>query len=347
MVRINIIVALIVFGILVLVHEFGHFIVAKKNGIFVEEFAIGMGPKILSFKKGETEYSLRVLPLGGFCKMLGEEEESHDERSFSQKSVGARMAVIAAGPFMNFLLAFSILFIFAISSGYISNTVDTIEDGKPAQEAGLLPGDVIKEIDGDKVHIFEDLTFYLQQSNGEAFDLVLQRDGEEIEMRITPFYDEDLKTYRIGIAPKVEEGNFFGAVSQGFWKMIFYIKVTIVGLFQLVSGQVSADQVAGPIGIINIIGDSYEQGLQQSILAALANLAQITVLLSANLGVLNLLPIPALDGSHLVFLSIEAIRRKPMNATIQNTVNLVGFALLMLLMVVVAYNDIVRIWLTK
>lgn len=343
MVIINIIVALIVFGILVLVHEFGHFIVAKKNGIFVEEFAIGMGPKILSFKKGETEYSLRILPLGGFCKMLGEEEESYDERSFSQKSVGARMAVIAAGPFMNFLLAFSILFFFAIGSGYISSTVDTIEEGKPAYEAGLQPGDVIEEINGDKVHIFEDLTFYLQQSTGEAFDLLIQRDGEEITTTITPFYDEDLNTFRIGIAPKVEEGNFLGAVSQGFWKMIFYVKVTIVGLFQLISGQVSPDQVAGPIGIINIIGDSYEQGLQQSILAALANLAQITVLLSANLGVLNLLPIPALDGSHLVFLSIEAIRRKPMNAAIQNTVNLVGFALLMLLMVVVAYNDIVRI----
>lgn len=342
---VNILVALLVFGILVLVHEFGHFIVAKKNGIFVEEFAIGMGPKLISFTLGETVYSLRALPLGGFCKMLGEESESLDERSFSQKSVGARMSVIAAGPIMNFLLALVILFIFASSNGYSTTQVDVITDNSPASRSELQPGDIIKKIDGKSMHIFQDITFYFTlEATGEPIKLTVLRDGERKDVTIQPEFNDKTKSYQIGIVPVREQGNFLGAIGQSFWEMLFYIKMTVEGFVQLITGQVSPDNVAGPIGIINIIGEQYEEGIKTSLSAAISNLAGITVLLSANLGVLNLLPIPALDGSRLVFLIIEAIRKKPINATIENTVHLVGFALLMLLMVVIAYNDLVRLF---
>lgn len=342
--RLNIIIALIVFGIIVLIHELGHFLVAKANGIMVEEFAIGMGPKIVGKKVGETLYSLRILPIGGFCKMLGEEEELQDERSFSSKSVPARIAVIAAGPFMNFLLAFIILFTFAFHYGYTVPVVDVIDPGFPAEEANLQTGDKILELNGNKIHIMKDLSYMLMENEEKPFTLTVKRGTEVFQTAIEPKWDETYQSWRIGFTTQAKHGNILEMIAHSFWEIIFLIKITVLGFVKLILGQVSRDQVAGPIGIVQIIGQSYEEGMKAGIGAAIANIANLMVMLSANLGALNLFPIPALDGSRIVFLIVEGIRRKPLKQEMENMIHVIGFGLLMLLMVFVAYNDIVKLF---
>lgn len=337
---ISILIAFIVFGIIVLVHEFGHFIIAKKNGIRVVEFAIGMGPKLISFKKGETTYSLRILPIGGFCNM-NEGEVTDDPKSFENKSVLARMSVIFAGPLFNFILAFTLIFLVALFAGYSSTTIDTVEKDSPAHTAGLQPGDQVDTINGSKMRVFLDIQFALSQQGDQPVDVGIIRNNEKIGYTIQPKLVEG-RGYMIGFRP-LEKNSFFGSIHEGFFKMVSLIKVSVLGLIQLVSGQVSMKNIAGPIGIVKMIGDTYSLSLQESIMLMVLNLCNLTAMLSANLGALNLIPIPALDGSRLIFLFIEAIRKKPVNATIENTVHGIGFALLMLLMVLVAYNDIMRV----
>lgn len=345
MVEITVIIAIIVFGIIVLVHEFGHFIVAKKNGILVEEFAIGMGPKLVGVKKGETFYSIRILPLGGYCKMLGEDDKSNDERAFGNKSVSARISVIAAGPFMNFLLAFVILLVLTVYLGFFySTTIDEVVDGYPAQEMGMKSGDRVIKVNETRIHTWEELSIMISESNGEEINFIVKREDQKLNINIKPMLEEQDNLWKIGIVPAKEKDNILGMINHSFWKMILFVKLTISGFVKLVTGQVQGNQIAGPIGIVSMIGENYKQGLRVSIIAAIVNVSQMIVLLSANLGVLNLFPIPALDGSRLVFLMVEAIRKKPIDAKVEGTIHLVGFALLMLLMVFVGYNDIVNLF---
>lgn len=344
MVEITVIIAIIVFGIIVLVHEFGHFFVAKRNDILVEEFAIGMGPKIVGIKKGETLYSIRILPLGGYCKMLGEDDTSNDNRAFGNKSVAARIRVIAAGPFMNFLLAFVILLVLTFSFGFHSTTIDKVIDGYPAKEMGMKQGDQIIKLNNARIHIWEDLSIMISESKGEEINFIIKRQNEKLNISVKPILEDEDQSWKIGIIPSKQKNNIIEMINYSFWKMILYVKLTITGFVKLITGQVQGDQIAGPIGIVSMIGENYKQGLKVSIIAAIVNVSGLLVLLSANLGVLNLFPIPALDGSRLVFLMIEAIRKKPIDAKIEGTVHLVGFGLLMLLMVFVGYNDIVNLF---
>lgn len=344
-VAINILIAIIVFGVIVLVHEFGHYIVAVKNGILVEEFAIGMGPKLVGIQRGDTLYSIRILPIGGFCKMLGEAEESKDNRSFSQKSVAARMAVIFAGPLFNFILAFILIFLVALG-GYASTTIDTVSEGSAAEEVGIQSGDQIISYDGARINNFLDLRFAVTMTGQKEVAVNVLRDGEKMEFNVKPKQDAETKALQIGITPLIKS-DALGAAKEGFTKIGTYIKFTFKSLWMLITGQVSTNQLLGPIGIIGELGNAYERGMEESFKVAVLSVVGFTIMLSVNLGALNLFPIPALDGCRILFLAVEAVRGKPMRESVENTINLVGFALLMAFMVFVTYNDIVRNLFTK
>lgn len=399
----NIIIAILIFSLIVIIHELGHFLLAKANGVFVTEFSIGMGPRIISFVKTEkgfkpkfflnqsildanrewttnTMYSWKVFPLGGSCMMLGEDENIEDERAFNKKGVWARISVIFAGPFFNFILAFLIALIVISNVGYDSADIVKVEDNLPAKEAGLQVGDIITSINGTNIDVGREFFNYLQfhPFTKEKVILTVIRDGQKLEnpIEITPELVD--KSYKLGItvnptrnkirknalleskkettnnaetykvAPETEEIitkdlNALGIIKYSAIEVKYVIVSTIEGLSQLIRGKVSADQMAGPVGIVDIIGETVEQSKIDGALYVFLNLANISILLTANLGVMNLLPIPALDGGRLVFLFIELFRRKPIDQSKEGFVHMIGFVLLMLLMVFVMFNDIRRI----
>lgn len=348
-------ITIILLGVLVIAHEFGHFIVAKKSGIWVQEFAIGMGPKIFSRMKGETEYSIRALPLGGFCRMEGETEEGTvpSATSFLSKPVGVRLAVMAAGPFMNFLLAFIMIFGLTCTSYTATPEIREVLPDSAAAEIGLEAGDVIQKIDGKTIHIYDELQYILQQNHGEAIILdILGNDGQRYKYELKPKLDAESGRYLIGFSPQIYTGLFaepvegYEAMSIGetahysYFAMINYVKMTAEGLLRVFTFTAEKDEYGGPIAIFKMVGDSYEAGLEYSLKAAIQNVVYIGAVLSANLGVLNLFPIPALDGGRILFLLIEAVRRKPMDVETEAKLQFLGFMFLMGLMVFVILGDI-------
>lgn len=353
---VSVIIALIIFSILVIIHEFGHFIIAKKNGIFVEEFSVGMGPLVLSKKYNETLYSIRLFPLGGFCRMLGEEEEHTDERAFTNKSVLARMAVIVAGPFFNIAFAFIVMICLTLSSGFAQTTITNLDNKYPAAKSGLQVGDEIKKLDNQKILVYEDYQLIMMTASGKEMEVEVERNGEKKTFFITPEISEQTGQYILGFTPLIKNGTFaediegyqkagfFETIGVSFNKMIFLVKSTIIGFIRLVTLNVSSEEIAGPIGIVDVVGDTFEESIKISIGTAVVNMFSMAALLSANLGVLNLFPIPAMDGGRFVFLVIEGIRRKPINREKEGLINFIGFVLLMAFMVFVAYNDIMRIF---
>ncbi len=341
----NIVVAILIFGLLVLVHELGHFLAARKNGILVEEFAIGMGPKLVGFKRGDTLYTIRILPLGGFCKMLGEDEEVEgDERAFSSKSVGARIVVVIAGAAFNIILAFVFACIIVGMTGDYTTKISGVEEGTPAYEAGLRPDDTIVKVDGHRIISSSEISLYISLKKGEAVDIVYKRDGQEQGVTIIP--DEVEGDYYIGISNfhKINRGNFFEVIKYGFIKVAFWIKTVFLSLGMIFRGEVGRKDVGGPIRIISEISRGYTESVKYGIRNVFLTISSYIVFLSANLGVMNLLPIPALDGGRLLFLLIEAIRRKPISREKEGYVHFVGFVLLMVLMVFLLFNDFSNIF---
>ena len=353
----SIIISLVLIGVLVIAHEYGHFIAAKKSGILVEEFSIGMGTKIYSRQVGETEFSIRLLPLGGFCRMQDEEGDGVvGPRSFSNKPVLVRLIVMAAGPFMNFLLAL-IMIIGLCSTSYTAlPLIKEILPNTPAQETGLQPGDEIYRINGKRVHIYDELEAQIYKNGGEEVRLDVVRDGKAFSYKLTPQYDAERKGYLIGFAPEIKVGLFADAVEgherisvpgtlyYSYYSMVNYVKLTAEGLARVFTFTADKDEYGGPISIVKMVGDSYEAGLTVGIKEAIQNVVYIGAVLSANLGVLNLFPIPALDGGRILLLLVEAIRRRPLNPEFESKIHFLGFAFLMGLMVFVLYGDIVKIF---
>ncbi|MDW7675861.1 MAG: RIP metalloprotease RseP [Bacillota bacterium] len=333
--------ALFVFGLLIFFHELGHFLAAKRAGIKVEEFAIFMGPKVFSRKVGETLYTIRLLPLGGYCKMAGMEGDSNDDRGFNSKSVPQRMAVIAAGSFMNFFLAillFSFIFgVIGIPDNNPTTVVNNVILNMPAAEAGLQSGDKIVAINDQKVTEWQQLVTVINQSPEQEIKLTINRDDINMDIYVTPMLDPDRGVGLIGIEPQTgwQRIGLLNAIVIATKQTVQFTALILQSLYLMVTMQMAAD-VAGPVGIVQEIGNQARVGLPY-----LLNLAAI---ISINLGIFNLLPIPALDGSRLVFLFIEAIRRKPLDPEKENFVHLIGFALLLLLVIVVTYKDISRIF---
>ncbi|MFW6410319.1 MAG: RIP metalloprotease RseP, partial [Halanaerobiales bacterium] len=345
----------LVLGLLIFVHEFGHFITAKKSDIRVEEFALGFGPRLFSRQKGETIYSLRAIPLGGFCNMTGEfppDEDADEEekktyemaqkagRTFNQKSLLKRFLVIFMGPLMNFLLA---IIIFAMIFSFFgipvdnsqSTTIGELIPERPASEAGFRAGDEIVRVDGQSVDTWEEMSSIVSQSAGEEITIELKRNEEIISKNIEPVEDKETGQGVIGVYPEVvrEKLGPFKAIGYGVLQTGQTIVAIFAGFAQMISQRSAAD-LGGPIMIASIVGQAARVGM--------ANLLNWTAFISINLGILNLLPVPALDGGRLVFIIIEAIRGKPISPEKEGYVHFIGFVLLMILMVFIIYQDLMR-----
>ena len=347
----NIILIILVFGVIVFFHEFGHFIVAKMNKIAVMEFSIGMGPAIFSFKKKETKYSLRLLPIGGYCMMMGEDEETDDENAFSNKPLLARILVIAAGPAFNFILAFVFSIIMIHFTGYDPATLNYVTEKSAAEEAGLVAGDTVTEINGKNIYNYREILIYMQLNNTSkpVTFTIAHADGTTEQVVLTPKQSED-GSYLFGVEePKgiyVASTGFANDVKYAACELRYWVKATVTGLRMIVTGGVKSGDIMGPVGVGNAMNDVIEEAKEvsdtkkEAVMNVLLNLLNWCILLSVNLGIMNLLPIPALDGGRLLFLFIEGIRRKKIPQDKEAIVNAIGFVLLMILMVVVFFNDI-------
>jgi regulator of sigma E protease len=356
---VSILIAVLIFGLIVVIHEFGHFAAARSCGVLVEEFAIGMGPVLLKKKVGETLYSLRAVPIGGFCKMLGEDAASEDARSFSGKPARQKALILVAGAAMNFVLAFVIFLVGALAQGFTVPQVRSLVEGSPAEEAGLLPGDRITRMNGVAIRIYEDFMFEMSSANGSPIELEFKRGGEKLQTAVVPYLDPESQSYKVGfmVAAKngifakpiegIEKAGIAETIGQSFHMIGFFVRATVIGLVRLVGGKLNIGEMSGPIGIVTVIGDTYKATESVSLGDRILTMLQLCGFLSANLGVFNLLPLPALDGGRLVFVLFEAIRRKPVPADKEGIVHLVGFVLLLIFAAFIAVSDIQKIILPK
>lgn len=341
----GIILAIIIFSFIVFFHEFGHFILAKKNGIDVEEFAIGMGPALCSKEYKGTKYAIRLFPIGGYCAMGEDEAATDSPNNFNNKSVWARISVIAAGPIFNFILAFVFAVILTAMVGYDPPVVREVEQGYPAAEAGIQKGDTIVKMGNKKINIYREISIYNQFHQGEDVEITYIHDGKKQTVTLIPKMDEESGYTRIGITGSGNtKANIFTSIQYGVYEVKFWICTTLESLKMLITGQIGADQLSGPVGIVSVVDNTYQQSKSYGLFIVIAQMLNIAILLSANLGVMNLLPLPALDGGRLVFLFVEAIRRKRIPPEKEGYVHLVGIALLMMLMVFVMFNDIRRVF---
>ncbi len=449
----NIIVALLIFTVIVVIHELGHFLLAKKNGIGVPEFSVGMGPRLITYAKTKdghvikllcsqkefesrenwqdvTKYSWKLFPIGGSCAMIGEDEDNDAENSFNSKGVWARFSVVFAGPFFNFILAFVFAIIILSYSGIDYPVIRQIYTNQPADKSGLETGDVVKSINGKKITIGREILTYTQLHplTGDKVEVVVERDGETKTFSIDPYYKASLfgfsypsdreegtkitqvteggsfekagikagdiiksvdgvnvsnagelsdamnsvnkngsginflierdgteqefmvqpaeyETYTLGFNAAFDEkgGNALDVIKYSFVEVKYWIVTTVASLGQLFTGKLSMNDVSGPVGIVNVVGSAIDQSKSLGIMAVIIQMLYMSVLLSANLGVMNLLPLPALDGGRLVFILIEAIRGKPVDREKEGFVHFAGLVVLMLFMVFVMYNDIIKI----
>lgn len=400
----KIIIAIVIFSAIILFHELGHFLFAKLNKIVVTEFSLGMGPRLFSFEKGDTRYSLKLLPIGGSCAMLGEDTDIENEPgTFNSASVWGRISVVAAGPVFNFIMAFVLSVIIVGAVGYEPSrvlsvkegsaaeaaglkegdtinltvkrdgkkmdisyksdtnvryllgcnfngddtsamTVESVMDGMPLQEAGIQQGDVITSINGVKITNAADYQKYIQENplTEKSVKLTYSRDGQEYDITVTP---KEYRTAESGFTYNMysEKAKGLNVVKYGAVEVKYMVRTTILSLKELVSGKLGMKDLSGPVGVVDAIGTTYEESKSEGTMILWMNMLNLAVLLSANLGVMNLLPFPALDGGRLVFLVIEAIRRKPINRQVEGGIHFAGLMLLMALMVFVMYNDIVKL----
>ena len=330
-----IIIAILIFGLLIFVHELGHFLTAKKFNVKIHEFSIGMGPAVLKKKSGEILYSVRALPFGGYVKMEGEDGDSDDERSFGKLSPLKRIIVLFAGSFMNFLAGFVIfVIIYSFSNAVYVPTIGEIIKNSPAEEVGLQVGDVITEVNGAKVHIQSDVTFSLFINGTNEAEIKVLRDGKKLEFSVTPVLEDE--RYIIGFYPKVEKVSVGNILYNAFYNTFFVVRMVFESLKMMLFGKVSLADMSGPVGIVGEIGKAAQNGIMQVL--------NFAALIAVNLGVMNLLPFPALDGGRIFFALIEGIRRKPIKPEIEGYVHMVGLLLLLGLMVIITFSDILKLF---
>lgn len=338
---ITVVASILVFGSVIFIHEFGHFITAKKSGIKVNEFSIGMGPLLVSKTVGETQYSLRLLPIGGYCAMEGEDEESDDERSFSNAPVWKRIIVVIAGAMMNLLLGFLILGILTATGGSIaSRTVAKFYDDASTEASGLRVDDKIVMVNGSRIFVAEDIFYEMLYVEDGKADIVVIRDGEKVTLEDVTFkteWDEEnnVNLIVLDFAVYGVKKTFASVMKSSFLQAISTTRLIIKSVLQIITGVVPVNSLSGPVGIVSVIGDAAGNGLR--------SLLNILSYISIDLGVMNLLPVPALDGGKLLLLLIEAVTKKKLDQKWEMIINVAGFALLILLMVFATYNDIARL----
>ena len=338
MVTIYILLAILLFGALVALHEFGHFITAKLSGVKVNEFSIGMGPAIIKKQFGETLYSLRLLPFGGFCAMEGEDENSDDPRAFGNAKIFRRILIVVAGSLMNLIAGFLVLaLVFAPVKEWYTPTVESVPYSAETEENALRSGDVIKSVNGYNVYIYNDIFMGLDRASEEGkHDIEVIRDGKKVMLSNLQLGYGQKDDGEEGIIFKIEKTSFGGKTKFVLRNGFNLVRLVYVGLFDFVTGRVSADGVAGPIGIGKIMVETAK--------VSMASLWYLFAFISINLGLMNLLPIPALDGGRFVFLIFELIFKKPVPRKFEGYVHLVGIAILLLLMAIITFNDIFKMF---
>ncbi len=331
----TIFIAVLMFCGLVFVHEFGHFAAAKAVGIKVNEFSIGMGPLIFQRKRGETEYSLRAFPVGGYCKMEGEDEDSPDERAFNRQPAWARILVIVAGSFMNILATILVLVAVLTYSGSYTTTLDQVPEGYPAREAGLLPGDRIIAVDDRSYDDWADVVRAISDSQGTPIAVTVLRSGVEQTVVATPVINEE-KRWVIGITPVISH-SVLQSTKEALGTTAAMIAAMGEFLSRLVTGQASSADVVGPVGIVTIIGQQAKYGL--------INVVYLMAMISLNLGIVNLLPLPALDGGRLLFVLIRWLSGGRISDEAEARVHMIGMILLMGLMIFLVFKDTFQFFL--
>ena len=344
----TIIAFIFVFSILIFFHEFGHFIAAKAAGVRVYKFAFGFGPRILGFTIKQTEYQICLIPLGGYVKMAGEmgqgdvketSEEVPEEQRFDKKSVGIRALIVTLGPFMNIataVLIFSLIF-FTNGIPIVTNYISTVIESGPAEQAGILSGDKIIAINSVKMEDPNNIANIINKSSGEKLQITLDREGEILEIFVIPKYDDSYKKGLIGITFEisVEKINIFSAFSKGIITTGNIIKLIFTNIIEMITGKIPLE-IAGPLGIAQMTGEAAKLGF--------LNLLYFTAILSIFIGLFNLLPIPILDGGHLLILAIEKLRGKPLEPEKINFMYLIGISLMIIIFIIATYKDILRVF---
>lgn len=338
----TVLITILVFGVIIFIHELGHFIAAKASRIKVHEFALGMGPTLFHFTKGETKYALRLFPIGGFVSMEGEDEESEDENAFGKKPVWKRMIVVVAGACMNILLGFLILV--CTTAGMEKIPTKVIEnfrgESSAVEQSGLKPGDEILKINGRSMFIEQDIAFSIQQDTDKKVEMLVRRDGKKVTLN-----DVDVRMVKVK-SKTGEEREVFPFYVKSESKTVrnvleyaakdtaYVARVVWLSLLDLFKGKAKVTDLSGPIGVGQVIG--------QARMMSMETLFTMIAFITINIGVFNLLPIPALDGARLIFLLIEAVRRKPVNPKYEGYIHAAGLILMLLLMAFVAVNDVLR-----
>lgn len=341
-------VAIIVFGVLIAVHELGHFLVAKACGIKVNQFAIGMGPAIFKKQKGDTLYALRLFPIGGFCSMEGEDQTSDDDRAFNKKSVPKRIAVVVAGAVMNLLLGFIIVIIITIISGNIKSTeIARFSENALSEKTGLQIGDKIIEVNGMRSFVDSDVAYQFSVDKDRIFDITVIREGEKVKLKEIQFEEiinsNGNTTLAIDFFVKRIDKNVFSVLNYSAKKTVSIGRLIWISLGDLVSGRYKINELSGPVGIVGTIGTVVSPEVKVDFSETIENLLSLVTFITINLGIFNLLPLPALDGGRIVFLIVEGVRKKPIKPEHEGMVHFIGLALLMLLMIVVSFSDIAKL----
>lgn len=338
----TIIGAVLIFSVIIFVHELGHFLAAKAFGVRVLEFSLGMGPAIFKKQGRDTLYSIRAIPMGGFCKMEGEDEEAESEKSFSAKKPLPKIIILAAGAAMNILLGFivtvSLVTVSAFQSGGLPSTIVASVMPEASAARFLQSGDKIIAVNGAKVHIKRDISFALSETEGDKYTLTFERNGEKRTESFAPLemeYEDGTTGKLVGFTIAPAKISVWGVLREGFFQTMWMVKLVFVSLGMLFSGQVGVSDMSGPVGVVAAMNTAAQSGL--------LNFLFFAAFLAVNLGVMNLLPLPALDGGRIIFSLFELIFRKPVPPEKEGVVHMIGFLLLIGLMIFVTWNDIMRL----
>lgn len=337
----TILYTVLIFGVIIFIHELGHFIVAKLCKVDVKEFSLGMGPAILKHKKKETLYALRLLPIGGYVAMEGEDEESDSENSFGKKSVIKRIFICGAGAFMNLILGFAIMGCSFIGSEYFGSTqIAKFKDNATSVNYGLQAGDTIVKMNKTTIFTDRDIIFEALRDDDGIIDVVVKRDGKKIVYNNVQFASTEVdgvKSINIDFYVSAVKPTFFSSISKSFYETVSLARNSWVSVGDLFTGKTGFDELSGPVGVSKVVGEAVQSG-------GLSYVIQIAALLTISVGMFNLLPFPALDGGRIVFLIIEAIIRRPINKKVEGYVNAAGLALLFMLMIAVTCKDIISLF---
>ncbi len=344
---VSLIYTILILCIVVVAHEFGHYIVAKSNGIYVKEFWVGFGPTLVSFTKNGTKFCLKPIPFGGACVFEDDPECDDPDKLFNKSGVFARIMTTFAGPLFNIILAFvfSVLIVSLVPEGNIVSTeIVEVAKGSAAEEAGIEPGDIIKKYNSKNVGISTEVVLYTMTSDGEPVNVTIIRDGSEMVKVISPKYSEEYGRYMFGVTfgKSIDRSSSLNVLKYSGIYVRYNLRNTLEGLKTLFTGKFSMDNVSGPVGMAGMVSDVYNEAKQEGTSIVLLNMLNIALLISASLGIMNLLPVPALDGGKLILLFVEAIRHKQISQDKETMINFIGFALLMVLMLVVLYNDVLK-----